>query len=100
MPEPLVLSLPMRFTGSGPYPSAGLNIWINEPFNLLGEPVLTDKTGDMFLLPPLIGKIGGQAAIASSDDPDSELIRESEKTKISRERGVRYYTGTTPTATV
>ncbi len=68
LPEPVVLRMPMRFPGS-PSPSAGVNIWINEPCNLLGDPVLTDESGEIFLLPPLIGNIGRESVYSRTGHP-------------------------------
>jgi hypothetical protein len=67
--EGLVLDMPMKFPSNDAVPTAGVRVWINEPYNLLGEPVLSDDTGDIFLLPPVIGKKGGQLLYSRAGHP-------------------------------
>lgn len=67
--EGLVLDMPMKFPSNDAFPTAGVRVWINEPYNLLGEPVLSDDTGDIFLLPPVIGEKGGQLVYSRAGHP-------------------------------
>ena len=45
-----------------PRPEPGVaTVWFNEPYHLLGDPVLTDARGEIYLLPPQVSAKGGQA---------------------------------------
>ena len=68
-PEPVRLRLSFRIPPDEKEPAAGVDIWINEPFNLLGDPVLSDQTGDIFLLPPGAGELAGQPVRTRSAHP-------------------------------
>jgi hypothetical protein len=68
-PEPVRLQLGFRIPADARQAESGLNIWINDPHNLLGEPVLTDKTGEIYLMPPLVGTLAGQTIISRSAHP-------------------------------
>jgi hypothetical protein len=68
-PEPIHIKLSMRIPPTSNVHPAGINIWINDPLNLLGEPVMTDKNGDIYLMPPIAGKLGGQTIYSRSAHP-------------------------------
>lgn len=59
-PEPVHFRVAFRMPPQSKDIVAGVNVWINDPYNLLGEPLLKDNQGDMFLLPPEVGSMGGQ----------------------------------------
>ncbi len=59
-PQSVRLNLMMRFPYANSDVTAGVRVWINETGNLLGDPVLADGSGEIFLLPPLMESIGGQ----------------------------------------
>jgi hypothetical protein len=65
----LLLDMAMRFPSNDAFPTAGVRVWINEPYNLLGEPVLADDAGDIFLLPPVIGEHSGQKLYSRAGHP-------------------------------
>jgi hypothetical protein len=67
-PAPVVLHLPMKFPSGSLFSTGGVRVWINEPLNLLGEPVWTDDQGGIFLLPPVI-EAGGQRVYTRSAHP-------------------------------
>lgn len=60
LPEPVHFSMSVRMPPQKKYIVAGVNVWINDPHNLLGEPLLSDNQGDIFLLPPDVGSMAGQ----------------------------------------
>lgn len=51
-----------------PEPSV-LTVWFNDPYHLLGDPVLTDDRGGIFLLPPGIPKKGGRELLSRDAHP-------------------------------
>lgn len=59
-PQAARLDLTMKFPYATSDVTAGVRVWVNETGNLLGDPVMTDGTGDIYLLPPLMESIGGQ----------------------------------------
>ncbi len=59
-PQSVRLNLMMRFPYANSDVTAGVRVWINETGNLLGDPVMADGTGEIYLLPPLMESIGGQ----------------------------------------
>jgi len=68
-PEPVRLQLGFRIPAQARQAESGINIWINDPHNLLGEPVLTDNKGEIFLMPPVVGTLAGQTIISRSAHP-------------------------------
>ena len=54
------LSLSVWEPAPRPEPSVA-TVWFNEPYHLLGDPVLTDTRGEIYLLPPQVPAKGGQA---------------------------------------
>jgi tetratricopeptide (TPR) repeat protein len=54
------LSLSVWEPAPQPEPSI-VTVWFNEPYHLLGQPVLTDKQGEIYLLPPQVPAKGGRA---------------------------------------
>jgi hypothetical protein len=67
--EGLLLDIAMRFPSNDAFPTAGVRVWVNEPYNLLGEPVLSDDSGDIFLLPPVIGEHRGHLLYSRAGHP-------------------------------
>ncbi|MFO7575385.1 MAG: hypothetical protein R6W67_09540 [Bacteroidales bacterium] len=59
-PEPLMLRIRIRRPPEGKDIIAGVNIYVNDPYNIVGDPVISDKTGDIFLMPPQVGRKSGQ----------------------------------------
>ncbi len=59
-PQSVRLNLMMRFPYANSDVTAGVRVWINETGSLLGDPVLADGSGEIYLLPPLMESIGGQ----------------------------------------
>lgn len=59
-PEPVHFRVAFRMPPQSKDIVAGVNVWINDPHNLLGEPLLSDNQGDIFLLPPETGSMSGQ----------------------------------------
>jgi len=68
-PEPVRLRLGIRKPPGSQYIVASLNAWINDPYHLLGEPVLTDPEGEIFLMPPVVGQMGGQTIYTRTAHP-------------------------------
>ena len=68
-PEPLHLRIAIRMPPESADIVAGVNVWLNDPANLLGEPLLSDSQGEMFLLPPDVGTMGGQNIISRMAHP-------------------------------
>lgn len=62
------LSLSIWEPGKEPEPSV-LTVRFNDPYPLLGEPVLTDEQGDIYLLPPQIPEKRGQALRSGDAHP-------------------------------
>ncbi len=65
----LSLDLGIRIPSEAHRAVANIYIWINDPIFLLGEPILSDRTGKIFLLPPLTGKLAGQPVRSRSAHP-------------------------------
>lgn len=59
-PEPVHLRMAYRMPPESKDIVAAVNVWINDPHNLLGEPLLSDSQGGLFLLPPEVGSMAGQ----------------------------------------
>lgn len=68
-PEPVHFRVAFRMPPQSKDIVAGVNVWINDPYNLLGKPVLSDSEGDIFLLPPEAGNMGGQKIISRMAHP-------------------------------
>jgi len=68
-PEPVHFRVAFRMPPQSKDIVAGVNVWINDPYNLLGEPVLSDSEGDIYLLPPDVGSKGGQKIISRMAHP-------------------------------
>ncbi|GEM_PF-651948 len=68
-PEPVHLRFALRMPPQSNDIVAGVNVWINDPFNLLGEPLLSDSKGYIFLLPPDVGIMGGQKIVSRMAHP-------------------------------
>ena len=68
-PEPVHFRVAVRMPPQSKDIVAGVNVWINDPYNLLGEPVLSDSEGDIFLLPPEVGSMGGQKIVSRMAHP-------------------------------
>ena len=68
-PEPVHFRVAFRMPPGGADIVAGVNVWLNDPGNLLGEPLLSDSQGEMFLLPPEVGMIGGQRIVSRMAHP-------------------------------
>jgi hypothetical protein len=68
-PEPVHFRVAVRMPPQSKDIVAGVNVWINDPHNLLGEPVLSDSEGDIFLLPPEVGSMGGQKIVSRMAHP-------------------------------
>ena len=62
------LSLSIWEPGKEPEPSV-VTVRFNDPYRLLGEPVLTDKQGRIYLLPPQIPEKGGQVLRSGDAHP-------------------------------
>ncbi len=63
------LRLSMRFPYVSSDVTAGVRVRINDPYSLLGEPVLNDSKGGIYILPPLIEERGGQQLYCRSAHP-------------------------------
>lgn len=68
-PEPVHLRIALRMPPQSNDIVAGVNVWINDPYNLLGEPLLSDHAGDLFLLPPEVGTKAGEKIISRMAHP-------------------------------
>ncbi len=68
-PEPVHFRVAFRMPPQSVDIVAGVNVWINDPYNLLGEPVLKDGEGDLFLLPPDVGTKSGQNIVSRMAHP-------------------------------
>ncbi len=68
-PEPVHLRVAVRMPPASADIVAGVNVWINDPANLLGESLLSDSQGAMFLLPPEVGRMGGQKIVSRMAHP-------------------------------
>ncbi len=68
-PEPFHIRLGVRMPPHKNNIVAGLNVWINDPYNILGEPLLSDNEGELFLLPPEIGTMAGEKIISRMAHP-------------------------------
>ena len=68
-PEPVHFRVGVRMPPQSKDIVAGVNVWINDPYNLLGEPLLADSEGDIFLLPPEVGTMSGQKIISRMAHP-------------------------------
>lgn len=68
-PEPVHFRVAVRMPPESKDIVAGVNVWINEPYNLLGDPVLSDNEGEMFLLPPEVGRKEGEKIYSRSGHP-------------------------------
>ena len=68
-PEPVHFRVAIRMPPQSRDILAGVNVWINDPYNLLGEPLLSDSQGDIFLLPPEVGSMGGQKIVSRMAHP-------------------------------
>ncbi|MFO8235395.1 MAG: hypothetical protein R6U04_08340 [Bacteroidales bacterium] len=68
-PGRLSLHFGIRIPPESPRAAANIAIWINDPHFLLGDPVLTDGSGDIFILPPLTGKLAEQPIRSRSAHP-------------------------------
>jgi hypothetical protein len=74
-PEPVHFRVAVRMPPQSKDIVAGVNVWINDPYNLLDAPVLSDSESEMFLLPPEVGSMGGQKIVSRMAHPpgyDSE----------------------------
>ncbi len=69
VPEPVRLRLGIRKPPGSQYIVATLNAWINDPYHLLGEAVLSDPEGEIFLMPPVVGRMGGQTIYTRTAHP-------------------------------
>ncbi len=68
-PERVSLQLGIRIPPEANRTAATLNVWINDPLFLLGVPVLKDKMGEIFMLPPLTGSLAGQTIYSRTAHP-------------------------------
>ncbi|MFO8234339.1 MAG: hypothetical protein R6U04_02885 [Bacteroidales bacterium] len=68
-PEPVHFRVAFRMPPQGKDIVAGVNVWMNDPHNLLGEPLLSDNQGDIFLLPPETGSMSGQKITSRTAHP-------------------------------
>jgi hypothetical protein len=67
--EPVLLRLGVRIPATAKVYAAGTDIWINDPKSILGEPALTDAQGEIFVMPPKVGLLGGQTIYSRSAHP-------------------------------
>ncbi len=68
-PEPVHFRVAIRMPPQSKDIVAGVNVWLNDPYNLLGESLLSDSQGDMFLLPPEAGSMAGQKIVSRMAHP-------------------------------
>ncbi len=68
-PEPVQFRIAVRMPPQSRDIVAGVNVWINDPYNILGEPLLSDNQGDIFLLPPDVGIMGRQKIVSRMAHP-------------------------------
>ncbi len=69
VPSTANLRLSMRFPYVTSDVTARVSVRINDPVSLLGDPVLTDERGGIYILPPLIERKGGQQVYGRSAHP-------------------------------
>lgn len=68
-PERVSLQLGIRIPPEANRSAAAVNVWINDPLFLLGDPVLNDHAGEIFMLPPLAGHLAGQTIYSRTAHP-------------------------------
>ena len=69
VPSTANLRLSMRFPYVTSDVTARVSVRINDPGSLLGDPVLADERGGIYILPPLIERKGGQQVYSRSAHP-------------------------------
>jgi hypothetical protein len=68
-PEPVSLTMGFHIPAEMKAACAWINVWINDPISLLGDPVLVDGIGEIYMMPPLAGKKGSQTIFSRSAHP-------------------------------
>ncbi len=68
-PERISLHLGIKIPPDANRTAATINVWINDPLFLLGDPVLKDNSGEIFMLPPLTGHLAGQSIYSRTAHP-------------------------------
>ena len=75
-----------------PRPEPGVaTVWFNEPYHLLGDPVLTDARGEIYLLPPQVPAKGGQALRSRDAHPVTTIFTKENRSfwkPVSQERWI------------
>ncbi len=67
--ERICLELGIRIPPKSHKDIAEIYVWINDPLFLLGDPVLSDESGEIYLLPPMTGTLEGQGIRSRSAHP-------------------------------
>jgi hypothetical protein len=60
-PERISLQPGIRIPPDANRSATTVNVWINDPLFLPGDPVLNDHSGEIFMLPSLTGNMAGQS---------------------------------------